>query len=60
MDKFVDENLERFGKAGDAFGQFLRNFFSKTKNGFLVVGILSLVGLVVFLWGVFDGARKKR
>jgi hypothetical protein len=60
MDKFVDERLEKIGNAGGFIGQIIRRVFRKTSRGFLVVGILSVCGLAVFIWGIIDGARKKK
>ena len=60
MEKFVDENLAKISSAGDFLGRGLRKVFKNTSKGFIVVGILTVCGLAVFIWGVIDGARKKK
>jgi hypothetical protein len=60
MGNSVDERLEKISNAGNFFGQGLRKIFKKTSKGFIVVGILAFCGLVVFIWGIYDGARKKK
>jgi hypothetical protein len=60
MEKFIDEKLEKMGDAGGFIGQAIRKIFRGTSKGFLVVGILAFCGLVVFIWGIYDGARKKK
>jgi len=60
MEKFVDENLAKISSAGAFLGRGLRKVFKNTSRGFIVVGILAVCGLVVFIWAIIDGARKKR
>jgi hypothetical protein len=60
MQRFVDEKLEKISNVGGFVGQVIRKIFSKTSKGFIIVGILAICGLVVFIWGIVDGARKKK
>lgn len=58
MDKFLDENLDRIDKAGGFLGGLIRKLFKNTSKGFLAIGILSIFGLAVFIYGIFDGLKK--
>jgi len=57
--KFVEEKLDFINQTGDFIGKMLRNIFGKTSKGIAAVGILSFFGLIVFIWGVIDGVRRR-
>lgn len=58
MEKFLEDNLSKIDKAGGFVGGFLKKLFQKTSKGFLAVGILSIFGFAVFIYGIFDGFKK--
>lgn len=58
MEKFLDDNFDRIDKAGGFVGGLLRKLFGKTSKGFLAIGILSIFGIAVFIYGIFDGFKK--
>jgi hypothetical protein len=58
--KFVEEKLDLISRAGGFVGKILRSIFGKTSRGIVAVGVLSLFGLIVFIWGIIDGVRRKK
>ncbi len=58
-EKLIKKELDTISHAGEKFGEFLRTTFTTIKRFAWILGILTGVGLLVFLWSIFMGFRKK-
>jgi hypothetical protein len=57
---FVGQNLDKIGRAGEDLGAFLKSLVGNTKRLMLVIGALAGLGLIVFVWAMVRGARKRK